>query len=90
MDAPDPAPNQIWRDTYYDRKEPALAHRRVIVVAVNDDGVCLIETIVNNDGTAPKAKRRQTSITAKNLKRGYQFIQTDRSDPEGGTPGRPS
>jgi hypothetical protein len=66
----------ILRDTYYDRKNPKFAKRTVKVLAVFQD-CARVEVVTDVQGNPPKGKARQTEVSFKTLRSGYERVRSD-------------
>ena len=77
------APGQIWRDTYGDGKPVCrgateIRHnlRTVRVVEQQSDGRWLVELVTNGSGRPPKSTARQTRVSERTFRTGYE-LQSD-------------
>ena len=64
---------QIFRDTYYDRKQPGLTNRTIKVLEVLPNGV-VAQVLTDTSGQPPKHKGRVTTIQFKTLRAGYERV----------------
>jgi len=63
---------QVFRDTYYDKKNPELTHRTIVVRQILPNGV-MAETLTDTRGRA-LGKGRRNTIMFKTLRAGYEPV----------------
>lgn len=68
---------QVYRDTYMERDNPRLAHRKIRILEVLPNGV-LAETITDASGRR-LAVPRKTRLMFKSLRAGYVLVQENAS-----------